>query len=90
MFKNKFNQAIISTALSLVILFAATGIVNADGQTCVTQYGGAVVCGNTPPEVPHVPVKAGLGDINFGVVGGILLIGSSLLFVYSKRNSLAH
>jgi hypothetical protein len=88
--KNKLFKAITTFALTVVLVFSVIGVVSADGQTCVTQYGGAVVCGNTPPEVPHVPVKAGLGDINFGVVGGILLIGSSLLFVYSKRNSLAH
>lgn len=86
--KNKLFKAITTFALVVALVFSVFGVVSADGQTCVTQYGQATNCG-TKPEEYHAPVQAGLEDINLGVVGGILLITSGILFVYSKRNTFA-
>lgn len=55
---------------------------------CVTQYGGAVVCGAATPAF-HAPVKTGIADINFTLVGTLLVGASAVLYLKSKR-SIAH
>jgi hypothetical protein len=48
-------------------------------ETCVTVYGGGVVCG------AHEPVEAGLGDVNPAILGAGLLLASGVLLYLSKR-----
>ncbi len=55
---------------------------------CVTQYGGAVVCGAATPAF-HAPVKTGIADINFALLGFLLIGVSTILYIKSKR-SVAH
>jgi hypothetical protein len=52
-------------------------------ENCVQVYGGGVVCGEEAPE--HEPVDTDLGDINFTVVGGTLLLASGTFFYLSKK-----
>jgi hypothetical protein len=82
------TQTIITLALTALLFVSVTAVVSAE-EVCTTQYGGGTVCGATTPEVPHQPVnyKAGLGDINFGVVAAISFSAAVSLYVYSKRIS---
>lgn len=52
-------------------------------ENCVQVYGGGVVCGEEAPE--HEPVDTDLGDINFAVVGGALLLASGAFFYLSRK-----
>jgi hypothetical protein len=52
-------------------------------ENCVQVYGGGVVCGEEAPE--HEPVDTDLGDINFTVVGGALLLASGTFLYLSRK-----
>lgn len=80
------KKVFLISALVFVGLLMAPLSVQA--ETCVTQYGGAVVCGAATP-VFHAPVKTGLADINFTLVGTFLLGTSAVLYIKSKR-TVAH
>jgi len=51
-------------------------------ETCVSVYGGGVICGTS---TEHKPVNTALGDINPALVGGIFLIISGGLNKLSKK-----
>ncbi len=62
---------------SAVIFMASPTVAQADGQICITNYGGAVECPQTPPSPT---VNAGLEDINPVVLGSILMGLSGLSY----------
>jgi hypothetical protein len=70
---------------TFLILFAALFVPTTAfaEENCVQVYGGGVVCGEEAPE--HEPVDTALGDINFAVVGGALLIASGTFFYLSRK-----
>lgn len=78
-------KTILLTTLVFLATAVAPSFVFANEPICVTQYGGAVVCGARTPDV-HVPVKAGLADLNFGVVGATMLFLGGIILVKSKRS----
>ena len=80
------NKLIFSIALLLGAILMVPTVVLA--TECVTQYGGAVVCGAATPTF-HAPVKTGIADINFTLVG-TLLIGSSAVLYFKSKRSVAH
>lgn len=66
--------------LSAALFMPATSFAQ---ENCVQVYGGGVVCGEEAPE--HEPVDTDLGDINFTVVGGALLLASGTFFYLSRK-----
>lgn len=83
--KNKMFQLMISIALAAVLFISVVGVTSADGTVeCIGNYGQKTICGTTPQEF-HPPVQAGLGDINIGVVGGAMLLVSTITYIRSKR-----
>jgi hypothetical protein len=55
--------------------------------TCVEQYGGGKVCGETTDEeiVVHEPIDTALGDVNPVILTAAGLSAAGLLFYLSKR-----
>jgi len=80
-----FKTFFVSTIVCLAILMAPRFV---QAETCVTQYGGAVVCGAATPEF-HAPVKTGIADVNFTLLGIALLSASTLLYFKSRKSSAA-
>jgi LPXTG-motif cell wall-anchored protein len=82
-----YNTAIMKRLIVLVVfltmVFVNPGAVLAQEETCVTVYGGGVVCG-ARTEI-HEPVDTGLADINPIVLGAGLLSASGVLFYISRR-----
>lgn len=76
-------KKVVFIAFIVTALFVAASPVHA--ETCVTQYGGGVVCGASTPEITHEPVKAGIGDINFATLAAGAFISSVAAFAYSKK-----
>lgn len=70
------------------VLLASSTMAFADGQTCITNYGGAVECPKTPPSPT---VNAGLEDINPAMLGSLLLglSGASYAIASIKAKSRA-
>ncbi len=82
------NTLMISTVL-LGLLFMPTNAL-ADNTTCVTQYGGAVVCGAETPKTPtvvHTPKNTALGDVNSALVAGSLFALGAFTFLKSRNIS---
>lgn len=77
------------TILVTTIIFIATALmpsfVHAEDQTCVTQYGGAVVCGAATPQF-HTPVKTGIADVNMQLVSISFIALSGFLFFKSRKS----
>jgi hypothetical protein len=59
----------------------------AEDTTCVSQYGGGVVCGTRTPVEPHVPVNAALGDMSTTLIGFAALALAGIVYVYSRKNT---
>ncbi len=78
-------KKIITSILVLGALIASPKYALAQ-QTCVTQYGGGVVCGaSTPQETVFYPKPTAIGDINLPVIGIGFMFGSIALFYFSKK-----
>ncbi len=77
------------TLLVSLLLTAATFVapvsVLAEDPLCVTQYGGAVVCGAATPQF-HAPVKTGIADFSFKTVGFAFVITSAVLYLKSRKS----
>jgi uncharacterized membrane protein YphA (DoxX/SURF4 family) len=67
----------------LVAIFLMPNVAFADEEVCTQSYGQPVVCGVTTPKEQEV-VKAGLEE-DLRLVGLVLVIASSGLYLYSKR-----
>lgn len=80
-----YKTFLVSALISVGLIMAPISV---QAETCVTQYGGAVVCGAATPAF-HSPVKTGFGDINFTFVG-ILLIGTSAILYIKSKRTVAH
>ncbi|MBP9687336.1 hypothetical protein KBD68_01635 [Candidatus Woesebacteria bacterium] len=80
-------KKIFISVLMLVAASSATGVAYAADTTCVSQYGGGVVCGTRTPQEPHIPVNAALGDVSTTVLGVAALVLSGVVFVYSRKNT---
>lgn len=55
-------------------------------EVCVQNYGQPVVCGTKNPEY-HVPVQAGLGDLDIRVIGAGCLALAGVFYVYSNKKA---
>lgn len=79
-------KQMIST-LALIVFLSLPSIVWAE-EVCVQNYGQPVVCGTKTPEY-HVPVQAGLGDIDFRIVGiGFMAIAGVIYTISARKSSL--
>lgn len=78
-----FKTFLISIAL-VVATVVASSAVHAEEHVCFTQYGGSVVCGSNPPQI-HTPVKTGLKDLNFTVIGISFLSVATILFFKNSK-----
>jgi len=75
-------KRLILSVITAVMLLNAQPVLAQDN--CVEVYGQGVVCGAKTPE-EHIPVQAGLSDINFQVVGAGLLMASAVGFVLNSK-----
>ncbi len=79
------KKFVISFILSMAMLMSP--VFAYAETTCVTQYGGAVVCGAATPEF-HTPVKTGIADFNLPLIGFAFVTLSGVLYLKSKRAAL--
>ena len=77
------KKLIISLSVIAVTFLVPASVLAQEDETCVTVYGGGVVCGAKT----HEPVDTALGDINPGILGGALLLTSYGLYRLSKRSN---
>lgn len=79
------KKFILSTLILIALGLLQPSAVYAE-TVCTQMYGEGVVCGASIPEVPHVPVKAAIGD--FSLLGLSLSLGliSTTVFFINKRN----
>lgn len=75
---------LVLTLISLLHLTVA--VVKAEDTTCVSQYGGGVVCGTRTPEEPHIPVNAALGDVSPTLIGFFSLGLAGVVYLYSNKS----
>lgn len=75
----------IISLITFVLLATTTRVALAD-DVCVQSYGQPVVCGTHTPEY-HVPVKTGLSDVNFTIIGFTFLVGAGVLYKVSSRKT---
>lgn len=76
-----FKKMILSLAF-IAALLAVPSVVLAQ-STCVSVYGGGVVCGAQAPE--HKPVSTGIADINPAILGGAFITVSGILLRVSRK-----
>jgi hypothetical protein len=78
-------QAVVATLFVLSTLFVTPTIVSADGENCITNYGGKVECNTSTP--PSPTVNAGLEDLNLVLLGTISLVTSGAFWGISSLKS---
>jgi hypothetical protein len=82
------NKLLITTAIAGALI-AFPGTVSAATQTCVTQYGGGVVCGVETPTVVHTPVRTASGDVNMIVLTAVSFAAAGFAFFkYRKEKAI--
>lgn len=75
----------VAIAISILAFSLNYNPVSAEEQVCTTVYGEGVICGvKVPEEVPvHLPVEAGLSDLNFLSLAAFAGFISAALFILS-------
>lgn len=77
------KKLLISICLFVATCFTPVAVF-AEDVTCVTQYGGAVVCGAANPPF-HAPVKTGIADFNLSIIGFCFVTVAGFLYFKSKK-----